>query len=112
MSSTSTLPLFKIARPLWVRKLLRPLDRPTDVPTGSHPKQICASARRGGQNDPKKPQTRSSFLARMMLWHQRSVERRRLRELSPDQLFDIGVNEKDARREASRWPWDGNVRTL
>jgi uncharacterized protein YjiS (DUF1127 family) len=36
-------------------------------------------------------------------------ERRLLRELSDDQLKDVGLTSADVARECRRWPWDGRA---
>ncbi len=48
----------------------------------------------------------------IVLAARRAEERRTLLELDADRLRDIGVIRHEARREASRWFWDGRAHRL
>jgi uncharacterized protein YjiS (DUF1127 family) len=57
--------------------------------------------------------TGAAWLVRFVLLAvHRARERRRLLELSDDQLRDIGLTPFEARHETSRWPWDGYDRSI
>jgi uncharacterized protein YjiS (DUF1127 family) len=40
-----------------------------------------------------------------MLWLRRSITRRHLRRLEDHRLADVGLSEKDRRRECGKWFW-------
>jgi len=50
---------------------------------------------------------KTPVLKSLLLWHQRSRERRALLDLTPEQLADIGLSAEDADNEARRWAWEG-----
>jgi uncharacterized protein YjiS (DUF1127 family) len=54
----------------------------------------------------RQPST-SGWTAWLLRCFARISERRLLRELSADQLKDIGLSHADVARECRRWPWDG-----
>ncbi len=41
------------------------------------------------------------------IWLTRALTRRRLRELTPAALADVGLTEAQRRRECARWCWQG-----
>ena len=44
-------------------------------------------------------------VAKLLVWHRRLRTRRDLRELETHRLGDIGLTERDRRREAAKWFW-------
>ena len=55
---------------------------------------------------PGKSRTQRSLLTRIRTWSRVARERRRLLDLDPRMLADIGPSPEDAAREASRPFWD------
>jgi uncharacterized protein YjiS (DUF1127 family) len=52
---------------------------------------------------------RRRWAATLALCFAQIGERRLLRQLSDDQLKDIGLSRADVERECRRWPWDGRA---
>ncbi len=48
---------------------------------------------------------RHSALATLLVWHERSLQRRALRALEPHELADIGITRAEALREADKPFW-------
>lgn len=45
------------------------------------------------------------LFARLVLWGERSAQRRRLAQLDDRMLKDIGIGRSEAYRESSKWFW-------
>ena len=59
---------------------------------------------------PAPSSTRPSLLARLATWHRVARERRRLLDVDPRLLADMGLSPEQAAYEASRPFWDVNAR--
>ena len=55
---------------------------------------------------PRRISRMAAWIAWLDLCLTNSRERQQLRELTYDQLKDIGVSQADVARECRRWPWD------
>ncbi len=82
-------------------------SEPRIAPLSSQVQSIQCRASQHSRATPNSWTMLRSIWRRLSLWQQKRASRRLLRDLTDDELVDIGVTRADARKEASRsFFWD------